>query len=245
MVVEGKYIPDIKGKTKIRTQLVNTVPDATISFSSGMPGKSSCFDGKVPGATGSNVNNLFKDVRQNLRVQTDIPSISSFDESCDEFTEFQSAPIPSVSAMPIWDSKQGSAIGSRLANHNLGVKKTVDKVKKTTVGTKTGHVNTQIRTPAPASLPYQSKDQSIAESTSNMFPRCGMKNQSKTVILKDTVIRNNDTPKDYSDSFNNLAESVTSDKEVLPKAELAPKVNNNCKFLNYVASMPLCLSLML
>ncbi|XP_024872784.1 synergin gamma-like [Temnothorax curvispinosus] len=229
MGVEGKYIPDVKGKAKVRAQ-VNTVPDATISFSGGTPGKSSCFDGKiqVPGAAGINVNNLFKDARQNPRVQADVPSASSFDESCDEFTEFQSAPIPSVSAMPIWDSKQGSAIGSRLANHNLGVKKTVDKVKRTTVGTKTVHINTQIRTPAPASLPYQSKDQSIMmESTSDLFPKCGIKNQSKTVILKDTVIRNNDTPKDYSDSFNSLAGVAKpvsiSDKEVLPKVELAPK----------------------
>jgi len=244
MGIEGKYIPDIKGKTKVRTQ-VNTVPDANISFSGSMPGKSSCFDVKiqVPGAIGSNINNLFKDVRQNPRVQADVPSVSSFDDSCDEFTEFQSAPIPSVSAMPIWDSKQGSAIGSRLANHNLGVKKTVDKVKKTTVGTKTVHINTQIRTSAPASLPYQNKDQSIVESTSDLFPKCGIKNQSKTVILKDTVIRNNDTPKDY-DSFNNpasMAESVS--KEVLPKMELAPKVNNN-KFVYCVVCLYVCISLM-
>lgn len=225
MGIEGKYIPDIKGKVKVRTQ-VNAVPDASVPFSGSM-GKSSCFDGKiqVPGATGSNVNNLFRDVRQNPRVQADVPSVSSFDESCDEFTEFQSAPIPSVSAMPIWDSKQGSAIGSRLANHNLGVKKTVDRVKKTVVGTKTVHINAQIRTPA--SLPYHSKDQPIIESTSDVFPKCGIKNQSKTVILKDTVIRNSDTPKDYNNSFNNLAgigEPVGSDKEVLPKVELpAPK----------------------
>ncbi|KAG5316226.1 SYNRG protein, partial [Acromyrmex insinuator] len=225
MNIEGKYIPETKGKTKARTQ-VNTVPDANIPFS-GSTGKLSYFDSKIqmPGITGSNVNNLFKDVKQNLRVQVDVPSVSSFDESCDEFTEFQSAPIPSVSTMPIWDSKQGSAIGSRLANHNLGVKKPVDKVKKITVGTKAIHINPQIRTPAPASLPYQSKDQPIVEST-DLFPKCGIKNQSKTVILKDTVIRNNDMPKDYSDSFNSLAgmvEPVSSDKEVLPKVELAPK----------------------
>ncbi|KYN43478.1 Synergin gamma [Trachymyrmex septentrionalis] len=227
MSIEGKYIPETKGKTKARIQ-VNTVPDANIPFS-GSTGKLSYFDSKIhmPGITGSNVNNLFKDVKQNLRVQVDVPSVSSFDESCDEFTEFQSAPIPSVSTMPIWDSKQGSAIGSRLANHNLGVKKPVDKVKKTsTVGTKAIHTNLQIRTPAPANLPYQSKDQPIVESASNLFPKCGIKNQSKTVILKDTVIRNNDMPKDYSDSFNSLAgmaEPVSSDKEVLPKVELAPK----------------------
>ncbi|KYN12547.1 PREDICTED: synergin gamma-like [Trachymyrmex cornetzi] len=226
MSIEGKYIPETKGKTKGRIQ-VNTVPDANIPFS-GSTGKLSYFDSKMPGITGSNVNNLFRDVKQNLRVQVDVPSVSSFDESCDEFTEFQSAPIPSVSTMPIWDSKQGSAIGSRLANHNLGVKKPVDKVKKTTVGAKAIHINPQIRTPAPASLPYQSKDQPIVESTPDLFPKCGIKNQSKTVILKDTVIRNNDMPKDYSDSFNslagnNMAEPVSSDKEVLPKVELAPK----------------------
>ncbi|KAG5344738.1 SYNRG protein, partial [Acromyrmex charruanus] len=225
MNIEGKYIPETKGKTKARIQ-VNTVPDANISFS-GSTGKLSYFDSKIqmPGITGSNVNNLFKDVKQNLRVQVDVPSVSSFDESCDEFTEFQSAPIPSVSTMPIWDSKQGSAIGSRLANHNLGVKKPIDKIKKITVGTKAIHINPQIRTPAPASLPYQSKDQPIIEST-DLFPKCEIKNQSKTVILKDTVIRNNDMPKDYSDSFNSLAgmaEPISNDKEVLPKVELAPK----------------------
>lgn len=224
MSVEGKYISDVKGKAKVKSQ-VNIVPDASIPFSSSTPGKLSSFEGKiqVPGATGSS-SNLFKDVRHNPRVQADVPSVSSFDESCDEFTEFQSAPIPSISALPIWDSKQGSAIGSRLANHNLGVKKTVDRVKKITVGTKTIHINSQIRTPS--SLPYQSKDQPIIEATSDLFPKCGIKNQSKTVILKDTVIRNNDTPKDYSDSFNNLAsmiEPVSSDKEVLPKVELTPK----------------------
>jgi len=242
MSIEGKYISETKGKIKARIQ-VNTVPDANISFS-GSTGKLSYFDSKIQmsGITGSNVNNLFKDVKQNLRVQVDVPSVSSFDESCDEFTEFQSAPIPSVSTMPIWDSKQGSAIGSRLANHNLGVKKPVDKVKKTTVGTKAIHINPQIRTPALTSLPYQNKNQSIVESTSDLFPKCGIKNQSKTVILKDTVIRNNDMPKDYSDSFNNLAgiaEPVSSNKEVLPKVELASKVNN--KLVNYVASIPLCL----
>ncbi|XP_011634611.1 uncharacterized protein LOC105425505 isoform X1 [Pogonomyrmex barbatus] len=225
--IDGKYVPDVKGKTRARAY-VNAVPDASISFSSNALGKSSSFDSKaqIPGAAGGTFNNLFKDIRQSQRVQADIPSASSFDESCDEFTEFQSAPIPSVSAMPIWDSKQGSAIGSRLANHNLGVKKTVDKVKRNAVGTKVVHINTQIRTPAPANLSYSCKDQSVIESTSNLFPKCGIKNQSKTVILKDTVIRNNDTPKDYGDSINNLAgiaERVSGDKEVLPKVELTPK----------------------
>ncbi|XP_070514437.1 synergin gamma isoform X2 [Cardiocondyla obscurior] len=221
-VSEGKYVPDVKGKSKNKTQ-VSTVPDTTTSSSGGTSAKSLCFDSKILGATGS--NNLFKDVKQNVRGQADASSVP-FDESCDEFTEFQSAPISSAVAMPIWDSKQGSAIGSRLANHNLGVKKIVDKSKKATVGTKSiPYINTQNRTSTSASLPYQNKDQNIIKSTSELFPKCGIKSQSKTVILKDTVIRNNDMPKDYNDSYNsltNIVETVSSDREV-PKLELAPK----------------------
>ncbi|CAL1684866.1 unnamed protein product [Lasius platythorax] len=226
-ISEGKYIPDVKGKAKVRAH-VNAMSDANTPFSNNIFGKLSCSDSKAPvsGATANSFNNLLKDVKQTQRVQTDVPPASSFDESCDEFTEFQSAPISSISAAPIWDSKQGSAIGSRLANHNLGVKKTVDKVKKSATGTKTVHINTQIRTSA--SLSYQSKDQSTIEASLDIFPKCGIKNQSKTVILKDTVIRNNDSPKDYNDSFNSLASiiepmSLSNDKEISPKAELTPK----------------------
>lgn len=243
--VEEKYNPDTKGKTKNRTH-VNTVSDANISLSNNALGKSSSSDVKIqaPGSAGNNFNNLFKDVKQMPRIQVNIPSASSFDESCDEFTEFQSAPIPSASTISIWDSKQGSAIGSRLANHNLGVKKTIDKIKKNTTGTKTLPINVQICTSVSANLPYQSKDQPVIQSTSDLFPKCGVKSQSKTVILKDTVIRNNDTPKDYSDSFNlaSVAEASFSgyDKEVLRKADVMPKVTNN-KLANIIASMSLCL----
>ncbi|XP_029164366.1 synergin gamma-like [Nylanderia fulva] len=222
--VEGKYLSDVKGKVKGRAHVF----DANTPFSNNIPGKLSCSDSKtlVSGATANSFNNLSKDLKQSSRVQTDVPPASSFDESCDEFTEFQSAPISSVSATPIWDSKQGSAIGSRLANHNLGVKKTVDKVKKAAPGPKTIHINTQIRTPA--SLPYQNKDPTTIEAPLDLFPKCGVKNQSKTVILKDTVIRNNDLPKDYNDSFNSLATviepiSLSNDKEILPKVDLTPK----------------------
>lgn len=233
--VEGKYIPDVKGKVKARAHM-NTMPDANIPFSN-ISGKSSCSDSKtlVSGTTANSFNNLLKDTKPTPHVQTDVPSASHFDDSCDEFTEFQSAPISTVPTASIWDSKQGSAIGSRLANHNLGVKKTVDKIKKAPTGTKTVHINTQIRTSAPASLPYQSKDQSTIETPLDLFSKCGIKNQSKTVILKDTVIRNNDSPKDYNDSFNNLASTVEpisliNDKEVSPKTELTSKVNKciNC-----------------
>lgn len=230
-VAETKHIPDVKGKIRARVH-ANLPLDVNVS-SNNIPGKPFCFDSKIQAASiavSNNFNNLLKDAKQVSRVPSEVPS-ASFDESCDEFTEFQSAPIPNISSVPIWDSKQGSAIGSRLANHNLGVKKTVEKVKKVNTGTKSLHITMQVRTPVTTSLSYQSKDQSIIESSPELFPKCSVKNQPNTVILKDTVIRNNDTPKDYRDGFNSLANvteitHLSNEKEVLPKLELAPKVSN-------------------
>jgi len=233
-VLETKHVFDVKGKSRARAH-ANASLDANVSFSNNILEKSFCFDIKTQivssSAASNSFNNLFKDAKQIPRVQNEVLP-ASFDESSDEFTEFQSAPIPSVSAIPIWDSKQGSAIGSRLANHNLGVKKTLDKVKKTTAGTKTLHVNTQGRMSMATNLSYQSKDQSAIESSSELFPKCAIKNHSKTVILKDTAIRNNDMPKDYNNGFNSLTnvteiEHFNNEKEILPKLELTLKVNNN------------------
>jgi len=244
-IMETKHVFDVKGKARTRAH-ANASLDANVSFSNNILEKSFSFDIKAQVAASSvasnSFNNLFKDAKQISRIQTEVPS-ASFDESCDDFTEFQSAPIPSISAIPIWDSKQGSAIGSRLANHNLGVKKTVDKIKKAT-GTKTLHVNTQARTPMATNLSYQSKDQSAIESPSELFPKCAIKNQSKTVILKDTAIRNNDMPKDYNNGFNSLTNvteitHLNNEKEVLPKLELTFKVTMN--FISYVENMFLCL----
>lgn len=224
MSVDGKCIPDIlnKGKLKGRSQ-ANAASDANVFFSSNISGKSSCFDGKiqVPGnAAGSNV---FKDARQTAS-RADAPLAPSFDESCDEFTEFQSAPIPSVPTanLPLWDSKQGSAIGSRLANHNLGVKKSVDRIKKVAPAAKSMQVAVQVH--AVAGMPYQSKDQPALDPSLDLFAKCAVKSQSKTVILKDTIIRNNDVPKDYNDPSNSASAPEThanNDREVLPKMELA------------------------
>lgn len=243
--VEGKY-SDVRAKVKARAH-GNTVPDANVSSSNNPLRKSSCFDTKTQASSivASNSNNVFKDIKQITHAQVDVPPISSFDETCDEFTEFQSAPIPNISAIPMWDSKQGSAIGSRLANHNLGVKKSMDKAKKAAAGTKTIHVNTQIRTSAPANLPYQSKDHTVVELVSDLFPKCAVKNQSKTVILKDTAIRSNEAPKDYNDSFNNLANMtevvhLSDDKEVLSKVELTSTVSKK-KSACHIASIFLCL----
>lgn len=215
--IGGKYMPDVKGKLKGRAH-ASTMVDANVFFSNNTSGKSSSFDGKIQAPAGNNFNNLFKDAKQiSSRAE---PSVPSFDESCDDFTEFQSAPIPNVSTTSnilLWDSKQGSAIGSRLANHNLGVKKTVDKVKKITSAPKSMQVNMQVYTNVSS---YQSKDhQPALESSLDLFPKCAVKNQSKTVILKDTVIRNNDIPKDYTDT--NLASvsetHANNDKEIIPK----------------------------
>ncbi|XP_019696484.1 uncharacterized protein LOC105182149 isoform X2 [Harpegnathos saltator] len=224
--IEEKCTSDIKEKTKVKIH-GNAMADANIS-SNNLLGKS-CFDTKIQMfTTAGNNHNMFKNIKRSSNIQTDALLTSSFDESCDEFTEFQSAPIPSISTIPILDSKQGSAIGSRLANHNLGVKKSVDKGKKSTVGTKLVHVNAQIRTATSTNMLYQNKDQSTTESVTDLFPKCAVKNQSKTVILKDTIIRNNEMPKEYNNSFNNLA-SITetihfsNNKEVLPKMELTSK----------------------
>lgn len=242
--IEGKYIPDVKGKTKVNIH-GNLMADANVSFSNNLLGKS--FDTKIQMSNIAGNNTTLKDIKLASNIQPDISLASSFDESSDEFTEFQSAPIPSVSTIQIWDSKQGSAIGSRLANHNLGVKKSLDKGKKVTAGTKPVHSNIQIRTNTSTNMLYQNKDHSTVESVTDLFPKCAVKNQSKTVILKDTAIRSNESPKDYNNSLNSLASTtetihLSNDKEILPKMELTPKVNiNSIVLINYIASIPLCL----
>lgn len=223
--VETKHTSDVKGKDKVRLH-GDTGPDANISASSVMSGKLSCSD-QVNSTIG---NNSYKDGKPITRVQTDSPSVSFFDESCDEFTEFQSAPTPNVSSILMWDSKQGSAIGSRLANHNLGVKKSVEKPKKTIAGTRSMQLNPQIHISEPASLlPYQNKDHLPVETFPHLFSKCIVKSHSKTVILKDTVIRNEETSQNHSD--NNLASMteaihLSNDKDVSPKMELSAKVND-------------------
>lgn len=102
----------------------------------------------------------------------------------DDFCDFQSAPIPSTPSVPMWDSKQGSAIGSRLANHNLsGSKKLVEKKKINTI--KNNHSINSIRNISINNSPQLIKERS----PERLFPKCNLKNQPKTVILKDTVIR--------------------------------------------------------
>ncbi|XP_046466427.1 uncharacterized protein R10E11.6 [Neodiprion pinetum] len=118
------------------------------------------------------------------------PENISFDTS-DEFSDFQSAPAvnsQSVPSVPMIDSRQGSAIGSRLANHNLGVKKPSEKPRKVNNG-KPHAGGSQARNPG-------SKELLGNDPIADLFPKCPIKTQSKVVILKDTAIRSNDLPKE-------------------------------------------------
>ncbi|XP_048508508.1 synergin gamma-like isoform X2 [Athalia rosae] len=121
---------------------------------------------------------------------------SSFDAN-DEFSDFQSAaPVNAIPSLPMLDTKQGSAIGSRLANHNLGVKKSSDKPKKTNAckhasGSQFRNSNSN------SSSTTHNKDQiAIEQITMELFPKCSLKTQSKVVILKDTAIRSSEVLKD-------------------------------------------------
>ena len=159
--------------------------------------------------------NFSVEVRQGLKS-------NSSNDSSDDFSDFQSAPLPTIPAIPMWDSKQGSAIGSRLANHNLGVKKPGEKLKKTSFKSQSHSIqgiqgsqgnldrnsgmNVGVSKEmqlmeggslmnSASSLGYRnSMGDGNLERLTELFPKCSLKNQSKTVILRDTIIRN-DPPK--------------------------------------------------
>lgn len=226
---DERYSLEVKGKMKLHQQGVIS-SDLNVQMTNNVPGKISCFDNKsyVSSTTIWDSNNVLKDTKQTPRSQLDFKHSSPTDV-CDDFSEFQSAPIPNIPNIPIWDTKQGSAIGSRLANHNLGVKKPMEKSKKNNINAKSAHGTTQTRiTSVPLTTMSQSKDQSTLDCLSELFPKCTIKNQSKTVILKDTVIRNNDPPKDHSenvkDNTNIEIVNLTNDKDVLNKSEWVEKV---------------------
>lgn len=160
-------------------------------------------------------------------------------DSSDDFSEFQSAPLPTIPQIPMWDLRQGSAIGSRLANHNLGVKKSMEKLKKNPTPKMPKFVkeldscqsiNHERNFLASSDLQLIDSGNSTFYRDANfdglteLFPKCSVKSQSKTVILKDTIIRN-EPPKSVEISSNNILdqEKVTSNN-----AEKSPSTN---KFL--------------
>ncbi|XP_014205627.1 synergin gamma-like isoform X2 [Copidosoma floridanum] len=136
----------------------------------------------------------------NVNAQlTDIKSqvISSYTVDNDEYSDFQSAPVQSnVPMIPnLWDSRQGSAIGSRLANHNLGIKKSYDKMKKTSANknnsSTTGEIRGLLTSVNPVTM--HNRENQFNEQLSELFPKCLQKSQSNTIILKDTIIRHSNS----------------------------------------------------
>ncbi|XP_050577388.1 synergin gamma-like [Bombus affinis] len=228
---DERYSLEVKGKMKLHQQGVIS-SDLNMQMTNNVPGKISCFDNKsyVSSTTIWDSTNVSKDMKQTSRPQLDSKHQPTTD-LCDDFSEFQSAPIPNIPNIPIWDTKQGSAIGSRLANHNLGIKKPMEKSKKNNMNAKSAHGTTQTRiTSLPLTTMSQSKDQSTLNCLSELFPKCAIKNQSKTVILKDTVIRNNDPPKDHSENVKDYTSTeiinLPNDKDVLNKLEWMDKVSS-------------------
>lgn len=155
------------------------------------------------------------DIRQKIYSRpSDVEQQTSWNlNNNSEFFDFESAPVNNFSISNLKDLKQDSAVGSRLANHNLGVKKFTDKVKKKTVS-KNSTVN-QIRDTASFTSAVltiketQSKDQML-----EIFPKCVLKNQSNMIILKDTIIGRNNCEKKKTFSVNNDSEKK---KLILPK----------------------------
>lgn len=137
----------------------------------------------------SNDSNL--DLKLTQKPQKLITTETKDVDLSDDFTEFQSATVVSPPLPTIIDKKLGSAIGSRLANHNLlsGPKKLQDKqIKKS---------NNKISSICKASvnnfnqdLATLSNDLNNCERVGDLFPTCMIKNEAKTFILNDTVIRN-------------------------------------------------------
>ncbi|KZC13314.1 PREDICTED: synergin gamma-like [Dufourea novaeangliae] len=228
---DGRYLSDVKGKTKLHQHGIIS-SDSNVQTTNSVPGKISSSDGKfhMTSTTVWDVNNILKETKQATnRIQIDSKHSSATD-SCDDFSEFQSAPIPNIPSVPIWDTKQGSAIGSRLANHNLGVKKPVEKSKKNNINVKSVHGSVHVKITATPLNTSQNKDQPTLDCLPDLFPKCTIKNQSKTVILKDTVIRNNDPPKDHSETVKDRISSeiinLNSQKDVSNKIEWSEKVSS-------------------
>lgn len=170
-----------------------------------------------PSSTHS-TNSVF-DVRPSFHKAETKYQPQSPTDSNDDFSDFQSAPISNVPNVPsMWDSKLGSAIGSRLANHNLGVKKVNDRTKKST-GSKSGNSQPRVLLQT-ISVAHGKEFQSVERST-DIFPKCSLKNQAKTVILKDTVIRNSDPPEIPKVGTKDFL--TTTEKTILPKIAALPK----------------------
>lgn len=172
---------------EFKSKSMNNI-DANLLTNSTLPsGDSSDLPSIISGASlpvNVNRNNPMEIGQLTKSLSSDMKhTISSVDPG-DDFSEFQSAPMPTVSNISIFDTKQGCAIGSRLANHNLGVKKLPDKLKRSNTTSGLSYFKMQ------NNRAITTKVQSSSECLTELFSKCPIKNYSKTVILKDTVIRN-------------------------------------------------------
>lgn len=203
--LEDKYISEVKGKTIKTNQLLF---ESNLPVSSAIPEKTVYLDSETCSTLmiNSNPNNYCRDHSKYTKTRSEVKNTTCTLDSNDDFSEFQSAPIANTPNISTWDMKQGSAIGSRLANHNLGVKKSVEKPKKTNTNVKTINFHTQTHSSLSVLNPV-SQNLSL-ERLSELFPKCAVKNQSKTVILKDTVIRNNDLSKDNGENIRDCKTNV-------------------------------------
>ncbi|XP_015595757.1 synergin gamma isoform X2 [Cephus cinctus] len=195
--IDEKYIMQTKPQFKPATSTSSTLMD-TFTFDTKMDKTSTSVPVDAPPIFPSSVH-----------VMHTVPVISATQsDPSDEFSEFQSAPIPSIPSIPILDTRQGSAIGSRLANHNLGVKKSTEKTKKA-ASIKSNHSH-QNRSSVSVNSVNGSKDLLCSDRLSELFPKCSVKHQPKTVILKDTAIRSIDSPKESTTVFKdfNVTEKI-------------------------------------
>ncbi|XP_033230780.1 uncharacterized protein LOC117181875 [Belonocnema kinseyi] len=282
-VIPGKKEPKPQD-AKVHSVFEN--PSNSVSHSNFIPNSSSTsnlnsFSNSRSGirtssvVTSSSADNLFNSTHETRSEKKNSPSNCGFgvnfpvesrqglknhssNDSSDDFSDFQSAPLPAIPTIPMWDTKQGSAIGSRLANHNLGVKKPGEKLKKTSAKSNSHLVQGNQGSQANigrnsginvgASKEMQLTDGGILmnsghssgyrnslgdgnlERLTELFPKCSLKNQSKTVILRDTIIRN-DPPKSIEvtpKEFQTLEKIPGNEGELLSKhsAESAQDLMN-------------------
>ncbi|KAF7413584.1 hypothetical protein HZH68_002073 [Vespula germanica] len=205
MNFEEKYTSEVKGKITKTGQLTfdSNLPVSNVLDKTPYLDNDTCSTLMIS----SNSNTCSRDYSKYIKIRSEIKSNTCTLDNNDDFSEFQSAPIVNnIPSMSNWDMKQGSAIGSRLANHNLGVKKPVEKLKRNNTNSKTMNFHMQTHASL-SSLNPVSQNLSL-ERLSELFPKCAIKNQSKTVILKDTIIRNNDLSKDDGETTRDLKTNI-------------------------------------
>ncbi|XP_047343130.1 uncharacterized protein LOC124946456 [Vespa velutina] len=227
MNFEEKYTSEFKGKINKTGQL---------TFDSNLPvsnvvDKTSYLDNETCSTlmiNSNSSNSCPRDYSKYTKIRSEMKSNICTLDNNDDFSEFQSAPIVNnTPSMSNWDMRQGSAIGSRLANHNLGVKKPVEKPKRNNTNSKTMNFHMQTHASL-SSLNPVSQNLSL-ERLSELFPKCAIKNQSKTVILKDTIIRNNDLSKDNGETIRDLKTNIleniqlSGNKSIMCKLESTDK----------------------